>query len=76
MYRTLDGARFQAGTARQVVIELRRQSFQRGGTLRDFMREVASAARIQKRGARVPTNSPEAFVRGLVRTKLLFKIGD
>jgi hypothetical protein len=70
-YKTLDGGRFDARNADDLVRQLRATSYQHAKTRGEFMREMALRARLWKRDARIDTRSPDAFVRGLIRTGMI-----
>jgi hypothetical protein len=52
------------------VARLRRGAFYKGRTRQEFMDDLAKRARIWNR-TRVDTSSPNAFVRDLIRTRVL-----
>lgn len=73
-YETNDGRVFEAKDAREVIRELRADSFDGEGNVQDFMRETAARARMQMRAVSIPTDTEANFVEGLVRSGFLKKL--
>jgi hypothetical protein len=70
-YKTLDGGRFEARDAADLVRQLRATSYQHAKTRREFMEEMAKRARLWKRDARINTSTCPLFVRGLIATGMI-----
>lgn len=75
-YLTIDGERFFADTAPQLVRMLREASFVPSDNDKEFMREVAERAKLQNHESNISTDSMEAFVEDLIKAGFLKRSAD
>lgn len=74
IYRTNDGEKYEAGSAKEFVALLRRTSRAPSRDVSAFMKQASKRALIQN-GAHIRTSSPIAFVRDLVKAGLVTQKG-
>lgn len=70
LYITSDGKVFRAETAEQLVGMLRADSFEETASEENFMHRVAKRV-MDEYGLSIPTESAEAFVRGMLEAGLM-----
>ena len=70
-YITNNGETFEARNAAHLVAQMRQQSYSQFATTADYMNDMAKRLVLLDIKAHIPTSSPEAFVRGLLKCGFL-----